>query len=67
MVELLLPEWNKEKRELPVKVMKRCRRSGKNYEEYKAELTIEVSSEGGEQVQVALLPFYLDLSWLLCF
>lgn len=44
MVELLLPEWNADKKKLPIQVLKRCRRAGKSYEEYQQELKAEVSS-----------------------
>lgn len=43
MVELLLPEWNADKKKLPIQVLKRCRRAGKSYEEYQQELKAEVS------------------------
>lgn len=42
MVELVVPEWEKLKEELPRLVAKRCRKERKSYEEYEKTLKKEV-------------------------
>lgn len=44
LVNLVLPEWNRLKVQIPIDVRARCRRSGKSYEEFLTEVKKEVSA-----------------------